>query len=438
MTPRRHDLPTDPRSDLERIARAALESVDARALVARSLRVDGGVLRVETSESTKGFDLARFDAVFVIGFGKAAGPMARAVEAALGSRIDSGLIVVKPGREAPLDRIRQVPGGHPVPDHTSVRAAHEVAALADQADERTLVITLISGGGSSLVAAPLDYAGWNLTLTDIQDTTRQLLACGATIEEINCIRKHLLLLAGGRLARRIAPAPSISLVLSDVVGDDFQTIASGPTCPDATTYGQARSIIDDRGIGAAVPKAVMDFLGAGARGKIPETPKPGASEISGVTHVLVGTNLLALRGAAREAERLGYNTIILTSRLVGEAREAAGVIAAVARDVARSGLPRARPACLLAGGETTVTVRGDGKGGRNQEMALAFLTEGERDPDALSGTYFLSFSTDGEDGPTDAAGGFALPSFAGAARAAGLRITDSLRRNDSYTLLRKL
>jgi glycerate 2-kinase len=402
------------------------------------MRIDGSRLIVETRESRKDVDLGRFRRIFVLGFGKAAGPMAQAVEGVLGQRIDRGLIVVKPGHEVTLQRIRQVTGGHPVPDHNSVKAAHEVAAIADEADDRTLVIVLISGGGSSLLAAPLAYAEWGVALSDVQETTRQLLACGASIAEINSIRKRLLLLAGGRLARRIAPATSLSLVLSDVVGNDLQTIASGPTCADASTYGLALSIIRDYGMKAALPRPVMDFLRAGAAGKIPETPKQGSAELSSTSHLLVGTNLLALEGAAREAQRLGYHTIILTSHLAGEAREAARVIAAVARDVAVRGAPCARPACVLAGGETTVTVRGDGRGGRNQEMALSFLREMEKDPEVLSGTRFLSFSTDGEDGPTEAAGGFAFPSLVEAARAAKQSIPDSLLRNDSYTFLKRI
>jgi glycerate 2-kinase len=391
--------------------------------------------------------------------------MARAIEETLGTRIDRGLIVVKPGHEyqsagyvgaqhqsagyvgeqhqsagyvGELRRIRQVPGGHPVPDENSVQAAAEIAALADEADESTLVIVLISGGGSSLVAAPLGQGNAGITLADIQETTRQLLACGAAIDEMNCIRKHLLLLAGGRLARRIAPATSVSLVLSDVVGDDLQTIASGPTFPDSTTYDGALSIITRYGIDSTLPTPVLKVLRDGAAGRIPETPKPGTPELSTASHVLVGTNLLALKSADDEARRLGYNTLILTSRMTGEAREAARLLAAVAADVAASGLPRARPACILAGGETTVTLRGHGKGGRNQELAVAFLREMEKEPALLSGTYVLSFSTDGEDGPTNAAGGFARASFVEAAREAGLSVQDSLRQNDSHTFLKQL
>jgi hydroxypyruvate reductase len=255
---------------------------------------------------------------------------------------------------------------------------------------------------------------------------------------MNCIRKHLLLLAGGRLAQRIAPATSISLVLSDVVGDDIPTIASGPTCADTTTYDDALSIIAYYGIDKALPRPVMELLAAGAAGGVPETPKPGAPELASALTFLVGSNLQALKSAAEESRRLGYDPIILTSHLAGEAREVARMLAAVAKDVAASGLPLARPACILVGGETTVTLRGKGKGGRNQEMALAFLWEMEKDPALLFGAHFLSFSTDGEDGPTDAAGGFALPSMVAQALAAGVRIPDSLRENDSSTLLKRL
>ncbi len=428
----------DPKRDLTNIALASIASVDPRAIVTRSMSVDSGFLRVNAGGAARELDLSRFQKIFVLGVGKAAGLMAQAIEALLGTRITKGLIVVKPGREVRLARIRQTTGGHPVPDETSVRAAGMIAALADEGDERTLVINLISGGGSSLLAAPLLHAGLGVTLGDIQQTTRQLLACGAEIHEINCIRKHLLLLAGGRLARRIAPATSVSLVLSDVVGDDLQTIASGPTSPDTTTYEQALSIIEHYGMGQTLPGPVMDFLRAGADAKVPETPKPGAPEFSSCANFLAGTNLLALQSAAAEAASLGYHPTIFTSRLTGEAREAARSLAAVARGVAATGVPCVPPACILAGGETTVTIRGRGKGGRNQELAVAFLEEMEKDPALFSGTSFLSFSTDGEDGPTDAAGGFAFPSMVRGSQTAGMSIQEALRENDSYTLLKKL
>ena len=428
----------DPRSDLRRIARAALDSADPARIVARSLRREGRSLHVQTPDDERVVDLAASPRLFVLGFGKAAGPMAQAVEQVLGDRIEQGLIVVKPGHETPLRVIRHVSGGHPVPDETSAQAAARIAALADEADARTLVLTLISGGGSSLLAAPMRQGDTEPTLADIQETTRQLLDCGAAIEEMNCIRKHLLLLAGGKLARRIAPAVSVSLILSDVVGDDIQTIASGPMSPDSTTFRQALDIVRYYGIDSTLPPAVMRVLQEGTAGRLAETPKPGAREFAVASHVLVGTNLLSLRAAAEQAAFLGYHPMILTSHLCGEAREAARVLAAVAKDVAATGRPCPRPACLLAGGETTVTVKGKGKGGRNQEMAVSFLREIQNGSALLSRAWFLSFATDGEDGPTDAAGGHADAELLEAARRAGLRIEDALSRNDSHTLLEKI
>ena len=427
----------DPRGDLELIAKGSLRSIDANELVKRCMRFDGNMLSISALDGKQDIDLKMFEKIVVLGFGKASGSMAQAVEELLGARINNGVIVIKPGHETKLARIRQIYGGHPVPNESSERAAAEIAAVADEADEQTLVVVLISGGGSSLLAAP-PANGQGISLADIQETTFQLLACGATVGEMNCLRKHLLLLAGGKLAQRIAPASSISLVLSDVVGDDMQTIASGPTCGDATTYAEALSVVDYYGIREALPRAIMERLEAGVAGNIPETPKPGAVELSSAFTFLVGTNLQALKSAANEARRLGYNPIILTSYMAGEAREVGRMMAAVAKEVAASGLPRRRPACIIAGGETTVTLHGKGTGGRNQELALAFLLEMEKARALMSNTHFLSFSTDGEDGPTDAAGGYALPCMVRSAAVAQLSVRDSLRENDSYTLLKQL
>ena len=227
-------------------------------------------------------------------------------------------------------------------------------------------------------------------------------------------------------------------MLSDVVGDDLQTIASGPTCADTTSYSQALAIIDCHGIAAALPDAVMEHLARGSHGEIPETPKPGSKGVAKAVNVLVGATVHALAAARAEAQRRGYAAVILTSRMTGESREVARVLAAVAKDVGVCDLPVKKPACILTGGETTVTLRGEGRGGRNQEMALAFLREIEKDPYALASVAFLSFSTDGEDGPTNAAGGFADPSIVVRARAERLGIADHLRDNDSNSILAKL
>ena len=422
----------DRRTHLREIATAALERVDPYRMVQRCLRIEDGKLRVATERSDHLIPLPDFTKLFVLGAGKAAAPMAQAIEALLGERIDKGLMVIKPGHGLTLQRIRAVEGGHPVPDEKSVAAAAALVALADEADEKTLVINLVSGGGSALLSSPLEFPGHPVTLAEMQATTRALLACGATIQEINCIRKHLLSLAGGRLAERIFPGTTLSLILSDVVGDDVQIIASGPTAPDASTYDEACAIVEHFDIASVLPASVVELLRAGRRGEIPETPKPGSPPFARALNILVGTNLFALEAARHAAERLGYHTTVLTSRLVGEAREVAKVLAAIAKDVAAFDLGCVKPACILAGGETTVTVHGGGTGGRNQEMALAYLLELARDREGLDGTAFLSFSTDGEDGPTEAAGAFADAGLMEGVRTKGLSIPDYLRDNDSH------
>jgi len=421
----------DRRIHLREIATAALERVDPYHMVRRCLRIEDGQLRVTTERSDHLIPLPNFSRLLVLGAGKAAAPMAQAVEEILGDRIDTGLIVIKPGHGLVLRRIRSIEGGHPVPDERSMAAAAEVVALADEADEKTLVINLVSGGGSALLSSPIESSTHPITLAEIQAATRVLLACGATIQEINCIRKHLLCLSGGRLAERLFPGTSLSLILSDVVGDDVQIIASGPTAPDATTYAQACAIVENLDIESELPASIVGLLHAGRHGEIPETPKPGTPPFARVINVLVGTNLFALEAARRSAEGLGYHATVLTSRLVGEAREVAKVLAAIAKDVAAFDLACAKPACLLAGGETTVTLRGSGRGGRNQEMALAYLLEMAGDPQGLGRTSFLSFSTDGEDGPTEAAGAFADADLTKRAHEGALSIPDYLRENDS-------
>lgn len=422
------------REQLDHIAKAALRRSDPFRMVAQSLSLDRRGLRVQAGTVDRRIPLAGYSRILLIGAGKAAAPMAQAVEALLGERIDEGLIVVKEGHALPLERTRSIEGGHPLPDERSVRAAAELTALAEKADQRTLVINLVSGGASALLSSPVDLPEHRLSLADIQETTRLLLASGATIQEMNCLRRHLLLLAGGRLAERLFPATVVSLILSDVVGDALETIASGPTVPDPTTYAEALSIVERLGIGARLPTSVSGLLEAGARGELPDTPKPGVAVFTRGANLLIGTNALALAAARGAAEQLGYNVLVLTSRLVGEAREVAKVLAAVAAEVAVNGAPCRRPACLLAGGETTVTLRGSGTGGRNQELALAYLLELERSREALEASSLLSFSTDGEDGPTTAAGAFADRSALASAIGMGLSLSASLRENDSHSL----
>jgi glycerate 2-kinase len=364
----------------------------------------------------------------VLGAGKASARMALALEDILGSRISGGLISVKYGHAGPLKRIEVVEAGHPVPDANGEQAALRIAQLAASADAQTLVLSLISGGGSALLPAPAQ----GLTLAEKQEMTGLLLASGADIREINCVRKHLSRLKGGRYLRLLAPARSLNFILSDVLGDRLDTIASGLTATDGTTFADAPGVLDKYGPAGKAPPAVLSILEEGAAGRRDETLKAGDPAASLSENIIVGCNRTAVMAACEAAKALGYNTVALTSSMAGEAREVAKVLYGIARDIRDSGLLLKAPACVVAGGETTVTLRGKGKGGRNQELALAFLGELARDERMGEGIHFLSASTDGTDGPTSAAGAFASAEVLALARAAGLSIAASLADNDSH------
>jgi len=436
------------RAEAEAIFRAALARVEPAAMVRKAVGVEGPagaeelVVRTELDEAR--YPLADFDRVLVAGFGKAGASMARGLEEALGDRISGGVVVVKRGHLDAVSRVRLVEASHPVPDASSAAAAAELLALARGADQRCLVLVLVSGGGSALLCAPAE----GISLADKAVVTSLLLGSGATIQEVNCVRKHLSAVKGGRLAAAFAPATVVSLILSDVIGDDLDAIASGPTAPDPTTWADAAAVIERRGIGASLPPAVAEllargragtqgFAGASGGGALRDTPKPGDPIFARVRNILIGTNRLALMAAEAKARELGYEARILDAGLVGEAREAALGILAAGRAAAAGGAGRA-PACLLFGGETTVTLRGKGKGGRNQELALAFLAALAREGGGAEGLCLLAASTDGSDGPTDAAGAFADASLLEAARAAGLEPEAYLADNDSYSFFDRI
>jgi glycerate 2-kinase len=321
------------------------------------------------------------------------------VERVLGRRITAGLINVKDGHVARLRRIELNQCGHPVPDARGVAGAERIAQMAAGAQPDDLVVCLISGGASALL--PLPAAG--ITLEQKQATTRLLLACGADIHEINVIRKHISRIKGGQLARLAAPATVESLLLSDVIGDELDAIGSGPTAPDASTFAAAGEVLDKYGIRKRVPAAVKQRIERGQRGELPETPKPGDPIFGRVRNTVVGGNRPALAAAARHARSLGFRTLVLSSEIQGETREIARMHAAIAREMVRSGQPAKAPACIVTGGETTVTLRGDGLGGRNQEFVLAAAI----DIADLENVVVFSAGTDGSDGPTDAAGAVA-------------------------------
>lgn len=433
-------MSTKPTDHLTDIFRAAVERVDPEDMLTRQVALIDDELSIETEDTHQRVNLSAFDEIVILGAGKAGAAMARAMERILGNRITRGLVVVKEGHGRRLNRVEVVEASHPVPDERGVAAATRIAKMASMSDKETLFINLISGGGSALLVAPRSCTIENdvveLTLEDIQNTTNVLLASGATIQEINAIRKHLSAIKGGQLAALMHPAHSFSLILSDVVGDRLDAIASGITVPDPTTYQDALSYIECYGIAGELPRAVMRILTAGAEGLLPETPKPGDPVFRPVHNILLGTNHQALIAASLRAQELGYETIIITTQLVGEARVAGQFVTAVARDVLAHDLPVTAPACLLFGGETTVTIRGDGLGGRNQELALSVLAEMERAPELSKGIYILSGATDGTDGPTDAAGAVAsLPILETAIRK-GQNVRASLSANDSYNFFK--
>lgn len=424
------------------IYRAAVARVDPDAIVEATLCYDrdADILHVEGMEAP--IDLGRFARVLVIGAGKATAPMARAAERVLGDRLTEGVIVVKPGHGVDLNRVELLFGDHPVPGQASIDAAREVLRRAGAADEGTFVLNLLSGGGSALLTLPyIDEHGKSpVSPADVATTTSLLLAAGADIRELNTVRKHLSAIAGGRLAAALAPATSLSLVLSDVVGDDLSVVASGPTVGDATTYDDALRVLSRRDLLNKVPTTVREFLNAGASGAYPETPAPGDPVLGSTVTVLAGTNAIAIEAAAEEAVRHGFPVVALTTQLTGEAREVARVFAATAGNIGRRGANLGAlhpPVCILTGGETTVTLRGEGTGGRNQEMALAVLAQ-FAEAGVPEDVCFLSCATDGNDGPTDAAGGFADAEAVRGAIASGVDIGEALADNDSYHALQKI
>jgi hydroxypyruvate reductase len=364
------------------IFRAALAAADPAVAVARYL-------------SRRKLD--RYRRVYVLGAGKAGASMARAAERILGRRIAAGLINVKYGHTVPLRRIELNECGHPVPDEAGARGAARIADLAASAGPDDLVLCLISGGGSALLPLPAE----GITLEEKQATTRQLLACGANIHEINALRKHISRIKGGQLARLAAPAAVESLLLSDVIGDNLDVIGSGPTAPDASTFADVQTIVAKYKL--KLPASVREHLALGLRGEIPETPKPGDPLFDRVRNTVIGSNRLALEAAAKAARKLGYRTLILSSEIQGETREIARMHAAIAAEIRRTGHPIKPPACIITGGETTVTLRGQGLGGRNQEFVLAAAI----DIACLDNVLIFSAGTDGTDGPTDAAGAIA-------------------------------
>jgi hydroxypyruvate reductase len=414
------------RADAVAIFKAGLKAVAPDAAVARCCRRDGDMLTI----GERSFDLKAYENIVLVGAGKATAAMAAAMETLVGDRLSDGVITVKYGHTAPLRKVRTIEAGHPVPDPNGEKGSAQILALARAAGERDLLLCMISGGGSALL--PRAVAG--VSLADKQETTRILLACGATIHEINTLRKHLSLIKGGNLAVAAAPATVVSLFLSDVVGDDLDVIASGPTVPDGSTFADCAAIVAKYGLADRLPKAVMDHFAKGLAGDAQETPKPDHPAFGKTAHIIIGNNMAALSAARKEAVRRGYRALILSSSIEGDTCEAAHMHAAIAREVVQTGHPLRPPACILSGGETTVTVRGDGLGGRNQQFALCAAGGIAGDAPVV----MLSGGSDGNDGPTDAAG--AIIDHTTLDRAVGLDLSlpHYLAKNDAYHFFDRL
>jgi glycerate 2-kinase len=414
------------RKSAREIFDAAVRAVDPAEAIRRHLVREGERVKIGNER----VDLGAVREIVVVGLGKAGAPMAAAVEEILGPRIARGLVVTKYGHVQPTRVIRIREAGHPVPDDAGMAGARAVLDHVTGLAPEDLVLVLISGGGSALTPAPVE----GITLAEKQSLTKALLACGADIREMNTLRKHISRIKGGQLARAAAPARVFTLILSDIVGDPLDAIASGPTVPDPTTYADALAILDKYRIRQEIPASIRTHLEAGAAGKIPETPKPDDPLFGRVKSVMVASNIQALVAAKAEAQRSGFQAIILSSFIEGETREIARMHAALALEVRASGHPAKPPVCLITGGETTVTLRGKGKGGRNQEFALAAAL----DIAGLRDVVVLSAGTDGTDGPTDAAGALADGETVARALALGLKPRAALDGNDAYPFFERL
>jgi glycerate 2-kinase len=416
------------KSDAARVWTAALRAADSECAIGRFLMRKGSILQIHRNR----LNLDQVGRVWILGAGKAAAPMGRAVEKILGHYVAGGILVTKYDHSLSLKRLEVLEAGHPWPDLKSINAGNRIVAFAkSRIKANDLVICLFSGGASALLVSP---AG-GITLKDKLKCTRLLMNGGADIYELNAVRKHLSGIKGGGLARLLAPARIVSLVLSDVVGDDVGTIASGPVSPDSTTFGECLDIFHRLQLLSKIPPAVRKRFEQGAAGQIEETPKPEDPVFGRSKSFIVGSSAQACAAAARAARRLGYRSLVLTSRLEGNNGEAARFHMSVASEIVFHGRPLRRPACIVSGGETTVKVTGKGKGGRNQEFVLHCIKQLNTLP---APCLVASLGTDGTDGPTEAAGAVADNTTLKRLRHGSSFLNESLRNNDSYTFFRRL
>ena len=410
----------------DQIIKASLNAVDPYQLVKEQIKRNGDTLVISEEER---IDLSDYERVFMCGAGKGAAPLARAMEELLGDRLKGGDIIVKYEHLADLEKINLHEAAHPVPDQNGLKSTEILLNNLENLTDRDIVFVLLTGGGSAL----LESLPEDIELDDLQKLSSVLLQCSATIHEINCIRKHISRIKGGQLARKIYPARCITLALSDVIGDDLSVIASGPTSPDPTNFDDALAILDKYEVTNQIPKVILEYLKRGSKGEIPDTPKKEDEIFKTVSNIVVGNNRLALNRAKETAESLGFGTIILTSMLEGEAKELAKVVASIVKEIQITDTPIKKPACILLGGEPTVRIQGSGKGGRNQELALAVALSQIHDP-----FVFVSIGSDGTDGPTDAAGAIVDQTTLSRAESEGLNAQAYLKNNDAYNFFAPL
>ena len=404
-------------SDINRKARAlaleslecALNAADPEKLLRSAVKLENSILHVHGHS----FDLRKFKHLYVVGGGKAGGSMAEALEKILGNRITAGAVNVPHGSKHETCVIKLQEASHPLPDEAGAEGARRILEIAGRAEKDDLVICLISGGGSSLLPLPRG----NISLEDKRALTSALLRSGATIREVNTVRKHLSAFKGGWLAKKAYPATMLNLILSDVMGDSLEFIASGPTVPDSTTFADARKALEKHALWDKASESIRKVLSDGEKGFIPETPKADDRAFKKVYNVVVGNNHVATIAACNYLKSHGVNTLLLTAPLEGEARNVGTMLASVAHEIGASGKRVTKPAAIIAGGETTVTVKGKGSGGRNQELLLSAALQLKK----TEGVVMASMSTDGVDGPTDAAG--AIVDGNTLTRAAKLKLT---------------
>ena len=423
-----HHLDKKARGYALTILEEGVKAADPRQAITRNVTRRGDELKINGLT----FNLSQFENVYVLGAGKASGAMAEAIEEVLGDKITAGFVNVNLGSsiKSLTGRITLNEASHPIPSEDGMRGTKEILRIAEKAGERDLILYLISGGGSALAPLPAD----GLTLRDKMDVTSILLKSGATINELNTVRKHLSAIKGGRLAKAAYPATLVGLVISDVIGDPLDIISSGPTTPDPSTFAEAKEILEKYGLWKEAPERVRKHLEEGCSGRVLETPKEKDEAFKKVNNVVVASSNLVMVEMEKAAAKLRLNTLILSSRIEGEAREVGKVLASIATEAKLSDNPAKKPLVIIGGGETTVTVRGKGLGGRNQELTLGAATK----ISDLNGVVVTSMGSDGLDGPTDAAGALVDGKSLKKALQLGLKPYEYLKENDSYNFFKRL